>query len=137
MTNTGDDTHQAENRADSTTPPETRLELNRGILQQRLRARPPDPVSGLTHSVGRLTQTTVPLARRAVRQYPYASLAGAMLAGIILIRWKPWRGLAGSVLVGLVARQAFTLLTSPGGDGLKWLMAATRLILPGSRGAEK
>ena len=126
MTKTGYDTCTPENRPDGTDRAEARLARNRDILQQRLANMQRDPVSGLASAFGRLVQTALPLASRTVKQNPYRSLGGAMLAGVVLMRWKPWRGLGGSLLAGLIARQAFTLLTSRSGHVFKWLMTTTR-----------
>jgi len=100
---------------------ETRLQLNREILRQRLAQEKNDglgPIDGIARMA--------PLARQFVREHPYASLSGAALAGVWLIRHKPWRALSGSLLAGLLARQALALSLSSGSQLLKGLTAAAR-----------
>ncbi|MDZ7594473.1 MAG: hypothetical protein U0932_07470 [Thiobacillus sp.] len=108
---------------------ETRLQLNREILRQRLVREKNDglgPIEEVAHMAA-------PLARQFVRKHPYASLSGAALAGIWLIRRKPWRALGGSLLASLLARQALALSLSSGGQLLKGLTAAARSSHASSR----
>jgi hypothetical protein len=100
---------------------ETRLQLNREILRERL-AREKDDGPGPIDAIARMA----PLAREFVREHPYASLSGAALAGVWLIRRKPWRALGGSLLAGLLTRQALALSLSSGSQLLKGLTAAAR-----------
>lgn len=103
---------------------EARLEMNREILRQRL-AREEEK----NHAFGPLgdaARMAAPLTRQLVREHPYASLAGAALAGAWLIRGKPWRALGGSVLTGVLARQALALSLASGGQLLGRLSAAAR-----------
>ena len=102
---------------------ETRLKLNREILRQRLAQEKKNDWLGEIDGVARIA---VPLARQFVRQHPYASLSGAALTGVWLIRRKPWRALGGSLLAGLLARQALTLSLFSGGQLLRGLTAAAR-----------
>jgi len=100
---------------------ETRLQLNREILRQRLAQETNDglgPIDGIARMA--------PLARQFVREHPYASLSGAVLAGVWLMRRKPWRALGGSLLAGLLTRQALALSLSSGSQLLKGLTAAAR-----------
>lgn len=108
--------------ADAPADAETRLRLNREILRQRLAREKNDglgPIEEVAHMAA-------PLARQFVREHPYASLSGAALAGVWLIRRKPWRALGGSLLAGLLARQALALSLSSGSQLLKGLTAAAR-----------
>lgn len=100
---------------------ETRLQMNREILRERL-ARETDDRLGPIDGIARMA----PLARQFVREHPYASLSGAALAGVWLIRRKPWRALGGSLLAGLLTRQALALSLSSGSQLLKGLTAAAR-----------
>ena len=102
---------------------ETRLQLNREILRQRLAREKKSDGLGDIDEIARMA---APLARQFVRQHPYASLSGAALAGVWLIRHKPWRALGGSLLAGLLARQALALSLSSGSQLLKGLTAAAR-----------
>jgi hypothetical protein len=101
---------------------ETPLQSNREILRPGL-AREKDDGPGPIEEVAHIA---APLARQFVREHPYASLSGAALAGVWLIRRKPWRALGGSLLAGLLARQALALSLSSGGKLLKGLAAAAR-----------
>lgn len=103
---------------------EARLEMNREILRQRL-AQEKEKNSALG-PLGEAARMAAPLARHLVRKHPYASLAGAALAGAWVIRGKPWRALGGSVLAGVLARQALALSLSSGGHLLGRLGAAAR-----------
>lgn len=100
---------------------EIRLALNRNTLRERLAALQGGQSSGVRGAAGELARVAFPLVRRTVRERPYASLGGAMLAGMLLMRWKPWRGLGGSFLVGLLVRQALALPASSGSSVLGWL----------------
>lgn len=100
---------------------EIRLALNRNTLRERLAALQGGQSSGVRGAAGELARVAFPLVRRTVRVRPYASLGGAMLAGMLLMRWKPWRGLGGSFLVGLLVRQALALPASSGSSVLGWL----------------
>jgi hypothetical protein len=103
---------------------EARLEMNREILRQRLaHEKEKNDAFG---PLGDAARTAAPLARKLVREHPYASLAGAALAGAWLIRGKPWRALGGSVLAGVLTRQALSLSLSLGGQLLGRLGAAAR-----------
>lgn len=103
---------------------EARLEMNRQVLRQRLaEEREKHDAFG---PFGDAARMAAPLARQLVREHPYASLAGAALAGAWLIRGKPWRALGGSVLAGALARHALALSLSSGGQLLGRLSAATR-----------
>ena len=102
---------------------EARLELNRAILRQRIYR----PGSKSRDSIlGEMGGIAAPLARQWVRQHPYASLGGAALAGVLLVRWKPWRGLTGSLLAGLIMRKAFNYSVDSGGHALNWWLDAAR-----------
>lgn len=90
---------------------ESRLEMNREALRQRLEQENGDMLTRIAHMAG-------PLARQTVREHPYASLTAAALAGIWLVRRKPWQALGGSVLAGLLARHALSLSLS---SGSRWL----------------
>lgn len=106
------------------TDAESRLETNREILRQRLAQE-----KETKHAFGPLgdaARMAAPLARHVVREHPYASLAGAALAGAWLIRGKPWRVLGGSVLTGALARQALALSLSSGRQLLGRFSAAAR-----------
>jgi ElaB/YqjD/DUF883 family membrane-anchored ribosome-binding protein len=103
---------------------ESRLETNREILRQRL-AQEKEKKNAFG-PLGDAARVAAPLARKLVREHPYASLAGAALAGAWLIRGKPWRALGGSVLAGVLARQALALSLSSGGQLLGRLSAAAR-----------
>ena len=107
--------------ADAPADAEPRLQLNREILRQRL-AREKNDGFGPVDGIARMA----PLARQFVRDHPYASLSGAALAGVWLIRRKPWRALGGSLLAGLLTRQALALSLSSGSQLLKGLTAAAR-----------
>ena len=100
----------------------TRLQMNREILRQRL-VREKNDGLGPIEEVARMA---APLARQFVRKHPYASLSGAALAGVWLVRHKPWRALGGSLLAGLLARQALALSLTSGSQLLKGLTAAAR-----------
>jgi ElaB/YqjD/DUF883 family membrane-anchored ribosome-binding protein len=102
---------------------ESRLETSRAILRQRLAQEKEKNAFG---PLGDAVRVAAPLARKLVREHPYASLAGAALAGALLIRGKPWRALGGSVLAGVLARQALALSLSSGGQLLGRLSAAAR-----------
>lgn len=101
---------------------ETRLQMNREILRQRLAQEKDD---ALGH-VGGVARVAAPFARQMVRQHPYVSLAGAALAGVWLIRRKPWRALGGSLLAGLLARQALALSLSSASQLFNGLTVAAR-----------
>jgi hypothetical protein len=103
---------------------ESRLETNREILRQRL-AQEKEKKNAFG-PFGEAARVAAPLARKLVREHPYASLAGAALAGAWLIRGKPWRALGGSVLASVLARQALSLSLSSGGQLLGRLGAAAR-----------
>jgi ElaB/YqjD/DUF883 family membrane-anchored ribosome-binding protein len=103
---------------------ESRLETNREFLRQRL-AQEKEKENAFG-PLGEAARVAAPLARKLVREHPYASLAGAALAGAWLIRGKPWRALGGSVLAGALARQALSLSLSSGGQLLGKLSAAAR-----------
>jgi hypothetical protein len=105
---------------------EIRLALNRNTLQERLDALQGGQPSGVREAFGEIARVAFPLVRRAVRKSPYASLGGAMLAGMLLMRWKPWRGLGGSFLVGLLVRQALAMPASSGSSALGWLWSMVR-----------
>lgn len=100
---------------------ETRLALNREALRRRLAQAQADQRSGVSGALNELASTSLPIARQTVRRHPYASLAAAALAGVLLVRWKPWRRLGRSVLIGWLTRQALAR-----GHVLDWLMAAGR-----------
>lgn len=120
--NPGPGVHAPGARTESSTPgdAEARLRMNRDILRQRLAADTHGPLASL---VG-LAQMAAPLARDVVRQHPYASLSGAALAGVWLVRRKPWQALGGSLLVGMLARQAIALSLSSGGQFINRLAVA-------------
>ena len=105
---------------------ETRLALNREVLRRRLAQAQADRRSGVPGALNELASVSLPIARQTVRQHPYASLAGAALAGVLLVRWKPWRRLGGSVLIGWLTRQALDLSAPARGHALNWLMATAR-----------
>lgn len=94
---------------------ESRLEMNREALRQRLEQEDGGALTRISHMAG-------PLARQTVREHPYASLTAAALAGVWLVRRKPWQALGGSVLAGLLARHALSLSLS---SGSKWLNRLT------------
>lgn len=96
---------------------ESRLEMNREALRQRLEQEEGDALTRFTHLAG-------PLARQTVREHPYASLTAAALAGVWLVRRKPWQALGGSVLAGLLARHALSLSLSSGSRWLNRLSAS-------------
>lgn len=102
----------------------SRLETNREILRQRMAQE--QEKKNAFGPLGDAARVAAPLARQMVREHPYASLAGAALAGALLIRGKPWRALGGSVLAGVLARQALALSLSSGGQLLRRLSAAAR-----------
>ena len=102
---------------------ETRLNQNREILRQRLAQEAKGDGFGETEGFAGIA---APLARQFVREHPYASLSGAALAGVWLIRGKPWRALGGSLVAGLLARQALALSLSSGSHLLKGLFAGIR-----------
>ena len=102
---------------------EARLKLNREILRQRLAQ---EKKNDWLEDIDGIARIAVPLARQFVREHPYASLSGAALAGVWLIRRKPWRALGGSLLAGLLARQALSLSLSSGGQLIRGLTAAAR-----------
>jgi ElaB/YqjD/DUF883 family membrane-anchored ribosome-binding protein len=90
---------------------ESRLEMHRETLCQRLERENNDTLARIARMAG-------PLARQTVREHPYTSLAAAALAGVWLVRRKPWRALGGSVLGGLLAHRALSLSLS---SGSRWL----------------
>ena len=108
--------------ADTAADAETRLQLKREALRLRLAQQQDDALG----QVGVIARMAVPLARQMVRQHPYATLSGAALAGVWLIRGKPWRALGGSVLAGLLARQALAYSLSSGSQLFKHLIASDR-----------
>lgn len=105
---------------------ETRLKLNRDALRRRLAQMRAESASGQPGALTEFANASLPLARQTVRQHPYASMIGAALAGMILMRWKPWRGLGGSFLMGVLTRQALAASASSAPLVLNWLMAAVR-----------
>lgn len=126
MTRSGYDTRAPGRRTDVSPDPETRLARNRDLLRQRLADMRAGRAQGMPGAVDQLVRTALPLARRVVRTNPYASLGGAMLAGMILMRWKPWRSLGGSFLAGWLVKQAFALPPASIGHALEWLSSAAR-----------
>ena len=103
------------------TDAETRLALNREALRRRLAQAQADQRSSVSGTLNELASASLPIVRQTVRQHPNASLYGAALAGVLLVRWKPWRRLGGSVLIGWLTRQALAR-----GHALNWLMAGAR-----------
>lgn len=126
--NTERDMHPATEEAGAAAPvdAETRLALNRDVVRHRLAQAQADRRSGVSDTLNELAGAALPIARETVRQHPYASLAGAALAGALLVRLKPWRRLAGSVLAGWLTRQALAVSGPARGHALDWLMAAAR-----------
>lgn len=117
MMNAEHDMRAAGEKADA----EIRLALNREALRRRLAQAQADQRSSVSGTLNELASASLPMVRQTVRQHPYASLAGAALVGVLLVRWKPWRRLGGSVLIGWLARQALAR-----GHAFNWLMAAAR-----------
>lgn len=103
-----------------------RLARNRARLHERLAALKADRPSGALTLLGNVARTALPFARQAVRRNPYASLGGAALTGMMLMRWKPWRGLGGSFLVGLLVRQALAHWDAAGSRALGRLWSMTQ-----------
>ncbi|MCB1889158.1 MAG: hypothetical protein KDH20_16235 [Rhodocyclaceae bacterium] len=93
-------------------PAEARLEANRARLRHALapqarRADGPRQADG-DDSLGPmevLEHVVAPAASEIVRRYPARSLAGAALAGALLVRLRPWSGLLGSVVTTALIRQ--------------------------------
>ena len=102
---------------------ESQLQQNREILRQRLAQETNGKGFGETDGFAGIA---APLARQFVRDHPYASLSGAALAGVWLVRGKPWRALGGSLVAGLLARQALALSLSSGSHLLKGWFAGVR-----------
>ena len=105
---------------------EARLALNRARLHKRLITLQADPPSNTLKILGKAAWASLPLARHVIRKNPYASVGGAMLAGVTLIRLKPWRGLGGSFLIGLLIRQVLTHSASSGSHALSRLWSSTQ-----------
>lgn len=100
---------------------ESRLEMHRETLRQRLERENNDTLARIAR----------PLARQTIREHPYASLTAAILAGVWLVRRKPWQALGGSVLGGLLAHHALSLSLSSGSRWLsRWSAAGEK---PGTR----
>ncbi|MCB1957965.1 MAG: hypothetical protein KDG55_19960 [Rhodocyclaceae bacterium] len=94
---------------DETSPAEARLEASRARLRQALapatsRRNPPPPMEELA-PMDVLEQVVAPAASEIVRRYPGRSLAGAALAGALLVRLRPWSGVLGSVVTAALIRQ--------------------------------
>lgn len=115
-------------RVDSDAPVDAgqRLALNRTRLYERLAVLKADQPSSTLTMLGNIALASLPFARQAVRKNPYASLGGAALTGMLLMRWKPWRGLGGSFLIGLLVRQALARSASLGGHALSQLWSTTQ-----------
>ncbi len=90
---------------------EARLERNRARLSQRL-----TDIEETPHPVAEWVDTVTPVVAETVRQHPYASLSGAAVVGVLLVRWFPWGGLGGSLLAGLFARQLVSRSLASGGQ---------------------
>lgn len=83
---------------------EHRLQRNREILRQHLTDARAEhgPLAAATE----LARLAAPVASELVRQHPAATLSGAALLGVWLVRIKPWQFLGSSMVAGLIARQA-------------------------------
>lgn len=112
--------------SDALADAEQRLALNRTRLYERLATLKAEGPSSTLTMLGNLALASLPFARQAVRKNPYASLGGAALTGMMLMRWKPWRGLGGSFLIGLLVRQALARSASAGSHALSRLWSTTQ-----------
>ncbi|MDD2893513.1 MAG: hypothetical protein PHF20_06245 [Halothiobacillaceae bacterium] len=103
---------------DASAEAENQLKQQREVLRKWIAKDKEDDGKVDIEVIGRMA---VPLARQFVREHPYASLAGAALAGAWLVHIKPWRALG-----GLLEQQALGLTLSSGVQLLEGLTAAAR-----------
>lgn len=84
---------------------EARLAATRNRLRTSIRPRPSAQRSGAQDAIDLFQQVVQPATREIVRRHPVRSLAGAALAGALLVRARPLGGLLGSVISAVLVRQ--------------------------------
>ncbi|MCB1917842.1 MAG: hypothetical protein KDG52_19295 [Rhodocyclaceae bacterium] len=99
---------QRDTNTDATAPAdaeaaEARLQASRARMRASLET--PATGGGTSPTGDMLTHLVKPAAGEFVRRHPVASLAGAALAGALLVRVRPLGGLIGSVATTILVRR--------------------------------